>query len=351
MKLKKFNYNKKFPLESGVSLPSIEIAYHTYGNYNANKSKVVWVCHALTANSDVFDWWSGLFGEGNLFNSDDYFIICANILGSCYGTTGPLSINPKTNEPYYHNFPEITIRDMVRAHEILRKHLNIDNIYLLTGSSIGGYQALEWAIEKPDLFDNFAFIASNAKQSAWAVAFNQSQRKAIEVDKTWLEKNKKAGTEGLKTARSIALLSYRNYHTYVHSQSETDNKKVSNFKACSYQDYQGEKLAKRFNAFSYYKLLNAMDTHNVARGRESIEKALNKIKANTLVVSVTSDLLFPVDELKFVSEHIHNSYYTEIDSLFGHDGFLIETQKLENEFRKFLNPLSEYFIENDVIYC
>jgi homoserine O-acetyltransferase len=335
MKKKVYQHNSEFQLESGEILPQLEIVYHTYGNFSKT-SKVIWVCHALTANSDVFDWWNGLFGENCLFNDNDYFIVCANILGSCYGTTGPLSINPISDSPYFHYFPEITVRDIVAAHELLRKHLNINKIHLLTGSSLGGQQALEWSVLNPELFENLVFIASNARHSAWGIAFNQSQRNAIETDSTWKENNPAAGLNGLKTARSIALLSYRHYNIYQKAQTDSDLNKISGFKACSYQDYQGEKLAKRFNAFSYRILANAMDSHNVGRNRGSIENALSKIKAKTLSVGVATDLLFPTEEQKFVASQIQNARYAEIDSLYGHDGFLIETEKLEKVFRKFL---------------
>src|SRR5215203_1373487 len=141
-----FQYRQPFTLESGQTLPELTIAYHSYGQLNANKDNVIWVCHALTANSDAEEWWPGMIGKGLLFDTEKYFVICANILGSCYGTTGPLSVNPETGQLYYHSFPPVTIRDMVKAHMLLRQHLGITNIHLLTGGSIGGYQALEWAV-------------------------------------------------------------------------------------------------------------------------------------------------------------------------------------------------------------
>lgn len=330
MSYKTYQHNHEFTFESGAKIPNLEIAYHTYGNYTPGVSKVVWVCHALTANSDVFDWWAGLFGNDCLFNPNEYFIVCDNILGSHYGTTGPLSINPASGEPYFHNFPQFTVRDMVAVHDILRKSLQISEIELVIGSSIGGMQALEWTILQPEVFKKLVFIASSAVHSPWGVAFNESQRMAIKTDATWVENSNDAGLEGMKTARSIALLSYRNYYTYQHSQTETELNKTDNFKASSYQQYQGVKLANRFNAFSYWFLSKAMDSHNVGRNRESIVAALNKVKAKTLCVGVKSDLLFPPEEQIFVAQHIKNAVYVEIDSLYGHDGFLIETQKLSN---------------------
>lgn len=330
-----YHYKHKFVLESGKSLPELQIAYHTYGKLNAKKDNVIWVCHALTANSDVFDWWQGLFGNNNLFNPEDHFIVCANIIGSHYGSTGPLSINPNTGNPYYHHFPEITIRDIVNSHELLRKHLEIEKINTLIGGSLGGQQALEWAILKNDLFENLILLATNAQHSPWGIAFNESQRLAIKADRSWYNFSPDAGLKGLKAARSIALLSYRNYNTYTSTQKEDNDDKTENFKASSYQNYQGEKLVNRFNAYSYWHLSKAMDSHNVGRNRDGVEKALKQIKAKTLVIGISSDILFPTVEQKFLAKHIVNAKYTEIDSLYGHDGFLIETEKISNEIQKY----------------
>lgn len=331
-----FYHNQPFPLESGAVLPNLEIAYHTYGTRAHDDSNVVWVCHALTANSDVLDWWAGLFGPGCLFDPDRYFIICANNLGSCYGTTGPLSLNPAQGASYYHEFPDITIRDMVQAHETLRQHLGIRRIGVLIGGSQGGQQALEWAIQQPDLANNLVLIATNAVHSPWGVAFNESQRLAIATDPTWQEHTAHAGMQGLKTARSIALLSYRHYRTYANSQQPVSNNLLDHFPAASYQRYQGEKLAKRFNAFSYWALSKAMDTHNVGRGRVSIEAALDGVQARTVAVSVSSDLLFPVEEQRFLAKHIPGACWREVDSVFGHDGFLTETAALSAVLEDFL---------------
>ncbi len=331
-----YTYNKPFSFEAGGTLPSLQIHYHTYGNYIPGKSKVVWVCHALTANSDVYDWWPGLFGEEHFFNSKDYFIVCANNLGSCYGTSGPLTKPDTSSKSYFHHFPEFTIRDIVSVHKILREHLQIEKIHVLIGGSQGGQQLLEWAIEEPNAFENIIPIATNAFHSPWGIAFNESQRLSIYADPTFIEEKDDAGINGMKAARSIALLSYRNYFTYKSTQTEDSNQKHKDFKAASYQKYQGDKLAKRFNAFSYVGLSKAMDSHNLGRGRESVENALSKIKAKTLVIGVSSDLLFPPEEQKYLAEHIPNAHYQEIDSLYGHDGFLIEAEQLTNKISNFL---------------
>ncbi|MCY1635685.1 homoserine O-acetyltransferase MetX [Marinifilum sp. D737] len=330
-------------LESGERLKELTIAYHTYGEYDPSRNNVIWVCHALTANSDVFDWWAGLFGENDFFNPKDYFIVCANFLGSCYGTTGPLSQNPENGQAYYHDFPQLTVRDLVAAHEILRKHLNIKRIHMMIGSSLGGMQALEWAYLLNGKLNNLVVLASNAKHSPWGIAFNESQRMSIEVDPTWKESNDEAGLNGMRVARSIALLSYRTYATYDHSQQENENDKTDDYRASSYQRYQGEKLARRFNAYSYWHLSKIMDSHDVGRNRGGLDNALNEIKSRTLVIGVDSDQIFPINEQKFIADHIPQAQYLEIHSLYGHDGFLLEQEQLTKVLQSFLieNKINE----------
>lgn len=341
MSTQTFNYPKTFKLESGKRIKNLEIAYNTYGKLNDRKDNVIWVCHALTANSDVFEWWPGLFGERDFFNPKDYFIVCANIIGSPYGSTSPLSINPATGHPYYLSFPQFSIRDMANAHRLLANHLGIERVAVAIGGSLGGQQALEWAIADPDRIDRLVLIATNAVHSPWGIAFNESQRLAISTDRTFYANKPNGGAKGLKTARSIALLSYRGYDTYSATQLETSNEKLDDFKASSYQHYQGEKLAKRFNAYSYWFLSKAMDSHNIGRGRAGIPEALRQVKAKTLVVGISTDLLFPVEEQQFLASHIPGAVYAEISSFYGHDGFLIETKRLTEEIAGFLDHNGE----------
>ena len=323
-------------LESGDCLKELELTYHTYGEYDPQRNNVIWVCHALTANSDVFDWWKGLFGENDLFNPKDYFIVCDNTLASCYGSTGPLSKNPDTGKTYHHDFPQLTVRDLVGAHEILRKHLKIERIHMMIGSSLGGMQALEWAYRLNGKLDNLVILASNAKHSPWGIAFNESQRMSIEVDPTWKKSIDDAGLNGMRVARSIALLSYRTYSTYDHSQQENEEDKTDNYRASSYQRYQGEKLAKRFNAYSYWHLSKIMDSHDIGRGRNGLVSALNEIKSRTLVIGVNSDQIFPIKEQRFIAKNIPNAEFLEINSIYGHDGFLLEQQQLTQVLKSFL---------------
>lgn len=331
-----YHYNKPFKLESGKKLRELEIAYHTYGKLNAKKDNVIWACHALTANADVTDWWKGLFGDKYLFNPEDHFIICANVLGSHYGTTNPLSIDPLTGNPYYLSFPELTIRDMVNAHQLLADHLGITQIRVLIGGSLGGQQASEWAIAKTIKIENLILVATNAAHSPWGIAFNESQRMAITTDRTFYAQQPNGGSKGLKTARSIALLSYRTYEAYGATQVESVNNKTNDFRASSYQNYQGEKLCKRFNAYSYWHLTKAMDSHNVGRGRKSVADALAEITSNTLVIGIENDFLFPLSEQEYLGKHIPGAEFHSIKSAYGHDGFLIETDILTNIVGNFL---------------
>jgi homoserine O-acetyltransferase len=330
-----FQHTEPFELESGQKIQNLEIGYHTYGRLNANKDNVVWVCHALTANSDVFDWWKGLFGENDFFNPGDYFIVCANILGSPYGTSNPLSINPVTGQPYYLAFPQYNVRDIVKAHQLLAKHLKIDQIEILLGGSLGGQQAAEWAIIEPNRIKNLILIATNARHSPWGIAFNESQRLTITADRTFYANSPDGGKKGLKAARSIALLSYRGYKTYTVSQQDDNDNISDDHRASSYQNYQGQKLVNRFNAYSYWYLTKAMDSHNVGRDRKGVEKALSLIKAKTLVIGIKSDLLFPVEEQQYLFRHIPKAAFAEFDSFYGHDGFLIETEALTNIITSF----------------
>lgn len=338
MNIKKYICKDPFKLEDGSVLPELEIAYQTFGTLNEKKDNVIWVCHALTANADVFDWWKGLFGENDLFNPQEYFIVCSNILGSHYGTTHPLSVNPATGEPWYLSFPQFNIRDMVGVQKTLANHLEISEISILIGGSLGGQQSMEWAIMEPERIKRLILLATNAVHSPWGIAFNESQRMAIRADQTFYSNTPEGGKNGLKAARSIALLSYRHYETYGISQQEVTHTKTDDFKASSYQNYQGDKLINRFDAYSYWYLTKAMDSHNIFRNRDHKENPLSTIKAQTLVIGITTDLLFPPSEQRFLADHIPGAQFLEINSFYGHDGFLVETEILTKEIGAFVKP-------------
>ena len=310
-----FGFKVKEPLvlECGETLRDLRIRYNTWGELNADKTNVVWIFHALTANSDPSEWWGNFFPEGSPINPAKDFIICANVLGSCYGSTEPLSFD----------FPLITIKDIVEGHKRLKNHLGIDKIKLGIGGSLGGQQLLEWAAQETDLFEVIVPIATNAKHSAWGIAFNETQRMAIEAD----PKN------GLETARAIAMLSYRHYDTYEVTQTDIDGRK-DEFSASSYQRYQGQKLSNRFSPYSYYSLSKAMDSHDVGRHLGGVGNALNMIKSKAIVIGLDTDILFPISEQEFITKNIPNSSLHVISSLYGHDGFLIETEQINDILRK-----------------
>ena len=344
--MKIFKYNAPFELENGEILPQIQIAYHTYGSLNAVGDNVVWVCHALTGNSEATDWWSGLVGEGKYLDPARYFIVCANMLGSHYGSTSPLSINPKTEHFYGRSFPMISIRDVVNAHHLLAQHLDIQSIHLAIGGSMGGQQVLEWAILQPDFFKNIAVIACGAKMTPWSIALNATQRMAIEADPsvspeniakiTDLDTLIRIGAKGMEAARAIGMLSYRSYEGYNFAQRD-DRDLLDEFKVQSYQRYQGQKLAQRFNALSYLSLSKTMDSHNVGRKRGGIERALKNIKSKALIVGIQSDILFPLEEQVELAKQIPNAKLEVIQSKFGHDGFLIEFDQMLALLQKFMD--------------
>lgn len=308
-----FVSNDTFLLEEGSILPQVEISYTTQGILNADQSNVVWVFHALTGNADPTKWWPGLFGTHAVINLDRDFVICANVLGSCYGTTGPTDFT----------FPRITIRDMVSAHQILKNHLGIQKIKLGIGGSLGGQQLVEWAVQEPSLFENINLVATNSQHSPWGIAFNEAQRMALNnVDKS----------KGLAAARAIAMLSYRHYNTFESTQKDEDQR-WDDFSASSYQQYQGFKLEKRFTNESYHYLSKAMDSHNVGRHGLSIKNALQRIKSKTMVIGIDTDILFPIQEQQLLADNIPNAQLAVIKSNYGHDGFLVETDQLNHYFK------------------
>lgn len=334
-----FKYRDGFIFESGERLEELDIVYHHTGNRRPGR-EVIWICHALTANSNPEEWWDGLVGPGKLFDTQKYYIICANMIGSCYGSSGPSTLSP-SGEPYLLSFPQVTVRDIVRAHNLLREELGIEYIDLIAGGSIGGFQALEWSIMFPGIIRNLLVIACNARVSAWGTAFNESQRMALFADSTFAEaKNIKGGERGLRGARSIALISYRSYRGYYLTQSEKDEDALFAEMACSYQQYQGKKLSDRFDAYSYYTLTRSVDSHNCGRGRGGVEKALDKIMANTVVVGIDSDNLFPVEEQKLLHKYIKNSKLELLESEWGHDGFLLEWEQTQKIVKRHINFIS-----------
>ena len=313
----------QFALESGATIDQLEIGYHTYGRLNAAKDNVIWVFHALTANSAVLEWWPGLFGQGCLFTPEKHFIICANVIGSPYGTTQPDNLS----------FPQFSVRDIVKAHTILATALDIKHILVAIGGSFGGNQALEFAYVYTGKIDKLILIASCAKESAWSIAVHETQRMAMKSDKTF--GTPKGGTEGMAAARAIGMLTYRTSGAFIETQTDKEDK-LDDFKASSYIQYQGEKFIKRFNALSYYYLSKCLDTHNLGRDRGGIQTALSRINMPALVIGITSDLLIPPALQQEIATALPNGTYKEIASEYGHDGFLLETEKLTTMISSYL---------------
>jgi homoserine O-acetyltransferase len=329
-----YRHEGAFALESGGILPELTIAYNTFGERRGDN--VVWVCHALTANSDVADWWPGTVEEGRFLDPTKYFIVCANIIGSPYGTTGPMSINPATGERWYGDFPFVTMRDVARANLLLADHLGISNVRAIVGGSIGGFQAMEMELAKPGFAGRLALLTCSARATPWNIALNESHRMAIEADGTWGEKRQDAAQRGLAAARSIALLSYRGSVAYnATQQDEDDTLRRTGHRAASYQRYQGEKFIRRFDAYSYWTITEAFDSHDVGRDRGGVEAALAQISCPAMVVGISSDIIIPPVEQHALAEMLPRGEIRIIESAFGHDGFLVERDKLNEIIKPF----------------
>ena len=338
MQFHKLLIDTPFTFEAGGVLPQLEVAYHTSPHAYRPGEKVVWICHALTANSDAEDWWPQMVGPGRLIDTDRYFVVCVNMLGSPYGSSSPASLNPKTGRPYCLDFPKVTVRDIIHATIEVRKALGIKQIDLLVGSSIGGFQALEFAIQEPEVIRQAAFMATAARVSPFLTAYEESQRMALEADPSFLACDSlKGGEAGLRCARSIALISYRSYAGYDATQQDADPDTLFAERACSYQRYQGKKLSDRFDAYCYWTLSFSVDSANVGRGRGGVESALSRITAASTVVAIDSDCIFPPHSMKPIAAAIPGARFHVIHSKFGHDGFLLETAQLT----AILQPLLE----------
>jgi homoserine O-acetyltransferase len=318
-----FTIPKTFTLEGGAGLQNPEIAYTITGN--PFTQKVVWVFHALTANTDVMDWWSGLFGPDKIYDPREYCVVCANVLGSPYGSTSPQSLD----------FPLFTARDVVRAQILLAEHLGIERIHTLIGGSFGGHQALEFAYMYEGTVDHMVLVATAAKESAWGIAIHEAQRLSLLADPTFGKAG--GGMAGMKAARAQAMLAYRTSEAFNAQQTDTDGR-LDHYRAASYLDYQGEKFTRRFDPLCYYYLLKCLDTQDIGRERGGCESALQSIHVPTLIIGIESDVLIPTDAQKFLDRYLPNSQYVEITSKYGHDGFLVETEKITNQVRNFYRP-------------
>lgn len=340
----------KFKFESGAEIKSVNVAYETYGALNRDGTNAVLICHALTGNShassyndpsQVEGWWEGVIGEGKAFDPSKHFVVCSNFLGSCYGTTGPTSINPLTEKVYAADFPQMTVRDMVRLQYELLQSLGVKKLLTVTGGSLGGMQTLEWALLYPDFVETIIPIATSAKHSAWAIGLNEIQRKAIFDDPKWKNGFYDAQpSNGLATARMLAMMSYRSQISLEEKfgrEIRENSSPKPYYQVESYLHYQGEKLVIRFDANTYVYITRAMDLHDVSKNRRTVKEALAKIKARTLCVGIDTDILYPAYEQKEIRDAINCAEYFEIKSIHGHDAFLIEFDQINQAVVKFLN--------------
>ena len=328
-----------FVLESGEVLPDVEVAYRTWGDPANAQDHTILICHALTGSADVEAWWPGIIGEGKTFDPAHDYIVCANILGSCYGTTGPVSVKPGTKERYRADFPRISVRDMVELERVLLDDLGVDRVELVTGPSLGGMQALEWALMYPERVGSVIPIGVGGRHSAWCIGISEAQRAAIAADPNWQDgyySDDAMPEQGLAAARMMAVCTYRSWQSFD-ERFGRELREDDQYQVQSYLRHQGAKINRRFDANAYVTLTHAMHTHDLARDRGDYPDVLSTIEQPALVVSVSSDALYPPEEQRYLAEHLPNAQYEILDCPHGHDGFLIETQALGQmivEFRQ-----------------
>jgi len=350
---------KDFVLENSVVLPQAELRYQTYGQLNEAKDNVIVVCHALTGNASLHSWWGDLLGDNKAFDTSKYLIVCCNILGSCYGSTNPQSINPETMSQYGKSFPDISVKDTVKLQLNLIKHgLGASSIKCVIGGSFGGMQTMEFAVQGGIVEGEFVSedgspfvqsvipIACGASHTAWQIAISEVQRQAIYADPEW-ESNPFKATKGLEVARQMGMISYRTAHGYCNKfgrdlRNNGDNNSSrygsnASWQVKSYLEYQGTKFIKRFDPITYVKMTEQMDSHDVSRNRgSSIAEVLQRVKIPACVLGIDSDVLYPLSEQKEIVAHMPNSELEIIHSDDGHDGFLIEQDQVNRCIVEFL---------------
>ena len=325
-------------LESGAVLPEVQVAYRTWGKLAPGGGNAVLVCHALTGSADADVWWDGLFGPGKALDPERDFVICSNVLAGCYGSSGPNQPHPEDGEPWGSRFPEVTIRDMVRLQALLLDHLDVGRLRLVLGPSLGGMQVLEWAATFPDRVQAMAPIGVSGRHSAWCIAIGEAQRRAILLDPDWQDGRyppDRPPRHGLAVARMMAMVSYRSWENFEHRFGRKQQDWDGQYAAASYLSYQGEKLHRRFDANTYVRLTQAMDTHDLARGRGEYPQVLGGLDLPALVVSVDSDVLYPPREQRELAELLPRAHYEVLHTPAGHDGFLIETDALSEMILRF----------------
>jgi len=325
-----------FELECGSVLEGVGVAYRTWGRLTQEADNAIVVCHALTGSADADLWWGDLIGPGKALDPERDFIICSNVLGSCYGTTGPTAPAPRSDAQWGADFPEVTVRDIVEVQRRLLDTLGVKRIRLVIGGSLGGMQALEWSL-LDDRVEAAVVIAASARHSAWCIAQSEAQRAAIAADLRWCGGRydpKRPPDAGLAAARMMAMCSYRSPASFENRFGRAADGGAG-FRVSSWLTHHGGQLVARFDANSYVCLTRAMDRHDVGRGRGGVARSLGSVQTPTLVVSIDSDGLYPPVEQQELARLIPDAELHTLRSQHGHDGFLIETDQLEHRVRIF----------------
>ncbi|KAH7071839.1 putative acetyl-CoA--deacetylcephalosporin C acetyltransferase precursor [Paraphoma chrysanthemicola] len=387
-----------FTLESGITLTNVPVAYSTWGTLNKTHDNALVVCHALTGSSDVLDWWRPLIAPGRALDYTRYFIFCANVLGSPYGSASPLSIDSRTERPFGPSFPQTTIRDDVHIQKLVLDSLNVRSVAAIIGGSMGGMHVLEWPLcTPPGYVRNIIPIASTAYQSAWGISWGETQRQAIYADITfrdgWYDPTPKGQPQrGLGTARMIGMLTYRSCESFEtrfgrrpgidHKQKSqedvlptppvSDTESVASeieeheqspstprFSAQNYLQYQADKFLNRFDANSYIHLTKKMDTHDITRGRtcsvsghssptiDEMKSTLSCVPEGALVIGVGTDLLFPVQQQADLAQCLPNARLVRLESDDGHDGFLLEFERLNHIVKEHLKERCAWMYDGE----
>ncbi len=344
----------------GGVLESFNIRYETYGRLNADKSNAILVCHALTGDhhcAGVYSlqdrksgWWNNIIGPGKPLDTNKYFVICSNCIGGCRGTTGPVSVNPKTGKRYNLTFPAVTLQDMVAAQERLITHLGIKKLKMTIGGSMGGMQTLQWAIDFPDRVERVCALATTSRQNAQAIAFNEVGRSAIMQDPVWQGGDyaiERVPSVGLGIARMMAHITYLSDKS-MEGKFGRDHRKISgeaifkpSFEVENYLHHQGQSFVNRFDANTYLYFTRALDLFDLYLNGGSLESAFKDVMAKFLVVGFTSDWLFPPEQNRDIVKALlrigKTASYAEVQSDLGHDSFLIHSPKLYKLIEYFLN--------------
>jgi homoserine O-acetyltransferase len=359
-----------FALDGGSSLHDITVAYETWGRLDGAASNAVLLCHAWTGDSHAAGpaerghptpgWWEGVVGPGLAIDTDRYFVVCANVLGGCQGSTGPASPHPDDGRPYGSRFPVITVRDMVRVQARLADHLGVDVWMSVIGGSMGGMQVLEWGITYPHRARSLAPIATCAQATAQQIAWGAIGRRAIRLDPRWRGGDYYDAApgdgpwEGLSIARMVAQVTFRSDNVFTDrfgreladGAGQHDGFGLwQRFEVERYLDYHGEKLARRFDANSYLAIGKAMDLHDVGRGRGGLHAAMARIRVPTLTMGISSDMLYPTYQQLQIRDLLVDAGtpcdYVEIDSPHGHDAFLINLEQVAPPIGRFLERVAK----------